>query len=186
MDWFEIAIPAAIGALTSLAVALITVRTQVRAAKNRLEAEVQRRAREFTLLYAETIAKDKDHAAALRQQFAGAYLHYREASQAPSNAESLGTGSTRSFLPRGVRLVIGCDPQCDIRLSSKVRYVSRQHALLEVEDDRGLVTDMSTSGTLVNGKKITSPTWVSDGDLIVFADVETRFCVLKARPVDEG
>lgn len=186
MDWFEIVVPAAIGALASLAVAVITVRTQLRAAKDRLEAEVQRRAREFTLLYAETIAKDNEHAAALRQQFAGAYLHYREAAQAPSDAESLGTGSTRSFLPCGVRLVVGCDPRCDIRLSSEDRYVSRQHALLEVEGDQGLVTDISTNGTLVNGKKIASPTWVSDGDLIVFGDVETRFRVLKPAPAGEN
>lgn len=186
MDWFEIVVPGAIGALTSLAVALITVHTQMRAARDRMEAEVQRRAREFALLYAESIAKDKQHAAALRQQFAGAYLEYREASQAPRDAESLGTGSTRSFLPRGVQLVVGCDPHCDIHLTSEDRLVSRQHALLVVEDNRGLVTDMSTRGTRVNGKKIQASTWVSDRDLIEFGDVETRFRVLTGRPADEG
>lgn len=186
MDWVEIVVPAAIGALTSLVVALMTIRTQLRAARDRLEAEVQLRAREFTLLYAETIAKDKEHAAALRQQFAGAYLHYRETSQAPVDAESLGTGSTRSFLPQGVRIVVGCDPSCDIRLSSEDRFVSRQHALLQIEGDRCLVTDISTTGTLVNGKRITSPTWISDRDLIVFGDVETRFCVLRSPPASVG
>ena len=52
------------------------------------------------------------------------------------------------------------------------RNVSKQHARLSLKDDQAVVIDLnSTTGTWVNGRKITSPHPLKQGDNIYIADV---------------
>ena len=51
------------------------------------------------------------------------------------------------------------------------RNVSKQHARLSLKDDQAIVVDLnSTNGTWVNGRKITSPHALKQGDKIYIAD----------------
>ncbi|MGB5704140.1 MAG: FHA domain-containing protein, partial [Polyangiales bacterium] len=51
------------------------------------------------------------------------------------------------------------------------RNVSKQHARLTLKDDQAVVMDLnSTNGTWVNGRKITSPYPLKQGDKIYIAD----------------
>jgi pilus assembly protein CpaF len=51
------------------------------------------------------------------------------------------------------------------------RNVSKQHARLTLKDDQAVVMDLnSTNGTWVNGRKITSPHPLKQGDKIYIAD----------------
>jgi len=51
------------------------------------------------------------------------------------------------------------------------RNVSKQHARLTLKDDQAVVVDLnSTNGTWVNGRKITSPHPLKQGDKIYIAD----------------
>ena len=51
------------------------------------------------------------------------------------------------------------------------RNVSKQHARLTLKDDQAVIADLnSTNGTWVNGRKITSPYRLKEGDKIYIAD----------------
>ncbi|QEH33561.1 FHA domain protein [Aquisphaera giovannonii] len=61
------------------------------------------------------------------------------------------SGDGRSLAVTHPRWLIGRDRSCKIRLNSA--QVSKQHAAIEIRDDRIFVRDLeSTNGTLVNGK----------------------------------
>ena len=61
--------------------------------------------------------------------------------------------------------VIGREPDATIQLDS--RGVSRHHARILVSDGSAMLEDLdSKNGTLVNGRRITAPTPLSDGDAI--------------------
>jgi EAL domain-containing protein (putative c-di-GMP-specific phosphodiesterase class I) len=55
------------------------------------------------------------------------------------------------------------------------RNVSKVHAELILAGDHVLVRDLgSTNGTFVNGRRITAPTPIGEGDLLQFSDMEFR------------
>jgi len=63
--------------------------------------------------------------------------------------------------------------------------VSKNHARIIVAVDAVIVCDLgSTNGTFVNGKRITDPTPVGEGDLLQFADME--FCLGRANAASGG
>jgi pilus assembly protein CpaF len=62
------------------------------------------------------------------------------------------------------------------------RNVSKQHARLSLKDDQPVVVDLnSTNGTWVNGRKITSPHPLKQGDKIYIADF-----ILTLEPANDG
>jgi len=66
------------------------------------------------------------------------------------------------------RLTIGRSPDCDIILPDRV--VSRRHACIERRDgEYYIVDDDSKNGTFVNGKPVTEPRRLIDGDEIQVA-----------------
>ncbi|MEM9314603.1 MAG: FHA domain-containing protein [Pseudomonadota bacterium] len=184
MDWASLVLPALAGGAASLVVALVTVSLQSRAARTRLEreladersardaaikAESERWSREFAVRYAETTASNERLAEALRQQFAGAYLYLK---QQPGQ-----TTSDRRFIPVGVLITIGRGDQCDIQLDDPERLLSQVHAIIELVDSGATLTDVSTNGTLLNGRELTRGERASltDGDEITFGTVMALF-----------
>jgi DNA-binding winged helix-turn-helix (wHTH) protein len=62
--------------------------------------------------------------------------------------------------------LLGRDPHCAARIPSL--SVSRRHARIVVSGDRALLEDLgSKNGTRLNGRRVTGPTEVSDGDEIL-------------------
>jgi S1-C subfamily serine protease len=61
--------------------------------------------------------------------------------------------------------IIGRSSQCDVRIDAE--SVSARHARIKRYQDHVVVEDLgSTNGLLVNGERITSPAYLSDGDEI--------------------
>jgi len=79
-----------------------------------------------------------------------------------------GAGTGRRWpLERGI-LTIGRSDDCDIILSD--RHVSRHHARISWIDGRYFVEDLgSKNGTYVNGREVTAPQVLEDGDEIQIA-----------------
>jgi pSer/pThr/pTyr-binding forkhead associated (FHA) protein len=70
--------------------------------------------------------------------------------------------------------VIGRHAECDITLSDS--NVSRRHAEIHKDPSGWILKDLgSTNGTSVNGTKISSPRYLSDGDIISVAGNHVRF-----------
>ncbi|WP_193341056.1 FHA domain-containing protein [Pseudarthrobacter sp. AB1] len=85
---------------------------------------------------------------------------------------------SRIVIPHG-DVPIGSDDGSRIRLP--VSGVSRRHALLTSADGRTLLADQqSRNGSWVNGHRISSPTELTDGDLVQFGQVRLRFIDRKA------
>jgi pSer/pThr/pTyr-binding forkhead associated (FHA) protein len=80
----------------------------------------------------------------------------------------------RVDLPTGFDGIVGRDQAATLRIDDSL--VSRQHARL-LHDGRGVVlTDLgSTNGTLINGKTISRPSLLSDGDVVSFGGVSAAF-----------
>ena len=77
------------------------------------------------------------------------------------------------LLMEGVN-VIGREPDATIRLDS--RGVSRHHARILVSDGSAILEDLeSKNGTLVNGRRISAPTPLSDGDAIGLGTASLTF-----------
>ncbi|MGB8329559.1 MAG: ATPase, T2SS/T4P/T4SS family [Polyangiales bacterium] len=77
-------------------------------------------------------------------------------------------------------LTVGRVQGNDIVLSK--RNVSKQHARLSLEGEQAIVVDLnSTNGTWVNGRKITSPQPLKQGDKIYIADF-----IITLEPADDG
>lgn len=73
------------------------------------------------------------------------------------------------FELHGNQVTVGTSPRCDIRLTSK--DCSKKHAAFILYEDGWAIEDLgSTKGTKLNGKKITSPQLLFDGDVISLAD----------------
>jgi len=69
--------------------------------------------------------------------------------------------------------LIGRKSDCDIVIDEI--YISGRHAKIEWRGDHFFVTDIvSTNGTLVNGKPISSETWISEDDSVQLGDVTLR------------
>ncbi|WP_066286531.1 FHA domain-containing protein [Arthrobacter sp. B6] len=80
---------------------------------------------------------------------------------------------SRIAIPHG-NVTIGSDDASRIRLP--VSGVSRRHALLTSANGRTILADQqSRNGSWVNGHRISSPTELTDGDLVEFGQVGLRF-----------
>jgi hypothetical protein len=78
-----------------------------------------------------------------------------------------GEASTRWPLERS-QITIGRSPDCDIVLDD--RQVSRHHAVIRWENGQYVVQDLgSKNGTHVNGRELTGPYVLQDGDEIQIA-----------------
>jgi pSer/pThr/pTyr-binding forkhead associated (FHA) protein len=84
---------------------------------------------------------------------------------------ALATGSTIPIPADGV--VIGRDPDCDVVLAG--REVSRRHATIRSTIQGYVLTDMSTTGTYVNRRRVDSAQVLGMGDVIRIGDDELRF-----------
>jgi sigma-B regulation protein RsbU (phosphoserine phosphatase) len=72
------------------------------------------------------------------------------------------------------KMVMGRHPECELTLDSG--SVSRQHACINALGKDFLLEDLkSRNGTFLNGRLITEPTRLSDGDLIRICDLEFSF-----------
>lgn len=73
------------------------------------------------------------------------------------------------FVLGGNQVTVGTAPRSDIRLRSK--DCSKKHASFVLYEDGWAIEDLgSAKGTKLNGKKITSPQLLFDGDIISLAD----------------
>jgi pSer/pThr/pTyr-binding forkhead associated (FHA) protein len=74
---------------------------------------------------------------------------------------------------QGVQLVIGRKSDCDIVIDEP--YISGWHAKIEWRSNHFFLTDIaSTNGTLLNGKPISSETWISETDSVQLGEVTLR------------
>jgi serine phosphatase RsbU (regulator of sigma subunit)/pSer/pThr/pTyr-binding forkhead associated (FHA) protein len=89
----------------------------------------------------------------------------------------------RFMLDRDVTIV-GRSPECDVVLQAK--SVSRKHAAIVRQDGGFLLKDMgSTGGIFVNGRKLTQPIMLQDGDTIRTGEVLQSFSSLVV-PIEAG
>lgn len=78
----------------------------------------------------------------------------------------------RHAIPDG-GLTIGRDLECGLVVHSKA--ASRRHATISPGLLGYTISDESTNGLLVNGKRIAAPTLLRQGDIVRVGDVELRF-----------
>lgn len=70
------------------------------------------------------------------------------------------------------QFVIGRLPECNLRIESKA--LSRRHAQIDVNDGSVTIKDLgSTNGTFVDGKKITEPVELKNGQMLRVGPLET-------------
>jgi hypothetical protein len=70
-------------------------------------------------------------------------------------------------------MIIGRRSDCDIVIDEP--YISGRHAKIEWRSNHFFVTDIvSTNGTLLNGKPISSETWISADDSVQLGEVTLR------------
>ena len=69
----------------------------------------------------------------------------------------------------GPSISIGRPPSCDLRFSSDLTHISRQHAEIIREGNQFKLTDHSVNGTFVNGKKV-KEALLKDGDVLMFGE----------------
>jgi pSer/pThr/pTyr-binding forkhead associated (FHA) protein len=80
-------------------------------------------------------------------------------------------GETHAIPDEG--LAIGRDPECGLVLNT--RAVSRRHAVVTPGLLGYTITDQSTNGVLVNGRRIEGGTLLRQGDRVRIGDAEFRF-----------
>jgi phosphoserine phosphatase RsbU/P len=77
------------------------------------------------------------------------------------------TGQEFSF---DTSVVLGRGKTADVSLDDP--DVSRRHALLRVHDGTGVIVDLTSgNGTFVNGRRVTAPTRLRDGDVLALGSV---------------
>jgi len=102
--------------------------------------------------------------------FAADVRERRPARAAGDRLVSLNAGGRQFVLEDGVNQV-GRDRDCDVHLSDV--SVSRRHARIRVARSAVIVEDLdSKNGTLVNGKRISEPSPLANGDTITFGSVQ--------------
>lgn len=69
----------------------------------------------------------------------------------------------------GSSISIGRHPNCHLRFSSDLTYISRQHAEILREGNQFKLIDRSTNGTFVNGKRV-KEVFLKDGDVLMFGE----------------
>jgi DNA-binding CsgD family transcriptional regulator len=65
--------------------------------------------------------------------------------------------------------LIGRDLACHVRVEEHRIDISRKHATIRREHDQYVLYDHSLHGTFVNGRSISGPYWLNDGDIIGLA-----------------
>ena len=76
-------------------------------------------------------------------------------------------GTERNFSQN--ELIVGRDPMHSMAVDDP--KVSRDHLRIYTEDDQLFLVDLeSTNGTFVNGKRMTKPTRLKNGDLVSVGD----------------
>jgi pSer/pThr/pTyr-binding forkhead associated (FHA) protein len=160
--------PAIVAGLFGCASALVTSRLLAANERKKFERELLARQaeweRSFAMQYAQLAATNTPEAAAVRQQFAHAYLLLEDHSE-------------RFFIPASTRMVIGRVPQCDIVIDDEM--ASRTHAAIEGDDGDYWLTDLrSRAGTRLNGQPVCARSRLSDGDQLEFGGTKATFCLL--------
>ncbi len=84
------------------------------------------------------------------------------------------------FILCGNEVKIGTGRRCDIKLTS--RAVAKLHAVAVLYEDGWAIEDAGTGRTALNGKRVTSPQLLFDGDIISLAD-ERLYFVVKTKTV---
>lgn len=80
----------------------------------------------------------------------------------------------RTSFPLSDNAIIGRQKGCTVRLTDT--SVSRRHAQLRLQDDGLIIEDLdSANGTLVNGRLISEPTPLQDGDELTLGGQYLRF-----------
>ncbi len=94
-------------------------------------------------------------------------------------------GQTDSFGSQRIR--IGRQPDNDLRFDpEKDREVSGRHAEITCQDDGVTIKDFqSRNGTFVNGRRISDPTPLADGDIIQFAPHGPKVVFSRRHPSTE-
>jgi len=64
---------------------------------------------------------------------------------------------------------IGRHPSCQVRFPKDMAVLSRHHARIVREGNRFRLTDQSTNGTFLNGKRVTDA-FLKNGDVLMFTD----------------
>lgn len=64
---------------------------------------------------------------------------------------------------------VGRHPSCHVRFPADLTIMSRKHAEIVREGNRFKLTDHSTNGTFVNGKRL-SEAYLKEGDVLTFAE----------------
>jgi len=64
---------------------------------------------------------------------------------------------------------IGRHPSCQLRYPADLAIISREHATISREGNRFKLTDQSSNGTIVNGRRITE-IFLKDGDVITVSE----------------
>ncbi|NLI80250.1 MAG: FHA domain-containing protein [Deltaproteobacteria bacterium] len=64
---------------------------------------------------------------------------------------------------------IGRSPECQIRFPADLTVVSRKHADIVRDGNRFKLTDHSTNGTFVNGKRV-EEAFLKNGDVLIFSE----------------
>ncbi len=64
---------------------------------------------------------------------------------------------------------IGRHPSCQLQFPADYNLISRQHATITREGNRFKLTDHSSNGTIVNGKKV-KEVYLKDGDVITISE----------------
>lgn len=84
------------------------------------------------------------------------------------------------FILCGNEVKIGTGRRCDIKLTSKA--AAKLHAMAVLYEDGWAIEDAGTGKTALNGKRVTSPQLLFDGDIISLAD-ERLYFVVKTKTV---
>jgi hypothetical protein len=169
VDWLSIVIPPLASGAIGITTALVTARLAANAERRKFERDYKSRIEEieraFATKYAELKVANPEQAEAVREQFAGAYLHVQD----------VGPGvESRFFIPRSARVTIG--RRADLKLPDPQHSMSQRHATIQLVGNGAFLDDFhSTNGTLVNGKAVSERVQLYDGDVIQFGFVKTIF-----------
>lgn len=76
-------------------------------------------------------------------------------------------GEIQDFLESEIS--IGRHPSCQVQFPKDLTIISRKHAHIIREGNRFKLTDQSTNGTFLNGKRVTEA-YLKSGDVLIFAE----------------
>jgi pSer/pThr/pTyr-binding forkhead associated (FHA) protein len=172
--WLQFVLPAVVAGIFGIGSAILAARLSAAAQRKHSEREMKSHRetleREFAERYAEIKATNREHAHAIRQQFAKAYVHVAAADS---------RAAERYFISSGAKLTIGRAPNCDIILDDV--SISRQCAMIEMSEDELYIRDLhSTNGLFVNGNRLAGGQRIAlrDGDNLSFGQVDATIRLL--------